>query len=127
MTTMKTLKMCLCEGRHEIPQATEGSIFKTEVDPLAVDRLEVQAFNSIWDKCFKLGILEYASSKYPELEGTEEEDSLCIPRGLSLDLYVTGLTVALVAVLNVCREEGIKVTLYHVNRETGTYYAQEVK
>ena len=124
---MLKLKMCLCEGRHEIPQATEGSIFKTEVDPLAVDRLEVQAFNSIWNKCSKMRILQYASSKYPELEGTEEEDSLCIPRGLSLDLYVTGLTVALVAVLNVCREEGIKVTLYHFNRETGTYYAQEVK
>lgn len=127
MTTNKKLKMALCEGRHEIKEAVDGSIFKTEVDPLAVDRLEIQAFNSIWNKCYKMGILEYASSKYPELEETEEEDSFCIPRGLSLDLYVTGLTVALVAVLNVCREEGVKVTLHHFNRENGTYYAQEVK
>ena len=123
----KILKMCLCEGRHEIREAVDGAIFKTEVNPLAVDRLEIQAFNSIWNKCYKMGILEYASSKYPELEGTEEEDSFCIPRGLSLDLYVTGLTVALVAVLNVCREEDIKVTLYHFNRENGSYYEQKVK
>ncbi len=44
-----------------------------------------------------------------------------------LNLYVTGLTVALVAVLNVTRELGIEVTLYHFNRETGEYYPQKVR
>lgn len=39
-------KMALCEGRHEIKGAVDGSIFKGEVDPLAVDRLENMAFNS---------------------------------------------------------------------------------
>lgn len=36
-------KMALCEGRHEIKGAVDGSIFKGEVDPLAVDRLENMA------------------------------------------------------------------------------------
>ena len=120
-------KMALCDGRHEIKEAAAGGKVKGEVNPLAVDRLENMAFNSLWNKCHKAGILEYASSKYPALEGTEEADSLCIPRGLSVDLYVTGLTVALVAVLNVCRQEGVDVTLWHFNRETGEYYPQEVK
>lgn len=123
----KILNVALCEGRHEIEQATDGSIFGNEVDPVNTEKLENIAFNSIWNKCYKKGLLEYASSKYTELEGTEEEDSLCIPRGLEINLYVTGLTVALVAVLNVCKQEGVKVTLQHYNRETGKYYSQEVQ
>lgn len=87
--------MELCKGRHEIPQATDGAIFETEVDPLNVHGLEETAFQ--------------------KLEGLEQ-----------LHLYVTGLTVALVAVLNVCRREGILVTLWHYNRDTGKYYPQSV-
>lgn len=88
--------MSLCEGRHEIPQAIDGSIFGTELDPLDLAGMEMEAAE--------------------QLHGV-----------VTLNLYVTGLTVALIAVLNVCREQKIKVTLYHYNRETGNYYPQEVK
>lgn len=88
--------MSLCEGRHEIPQAIDGSIFGTELDPL-------------------------------DLTGMEREAAEQLQGVFTLNLYVTGLTVALIAVLNVCREQKIKVTLYHYNRETGKYYPQEVK
>lgn len=44
----------------------------------------------------------------------------------AIKLYVTGLTVALTAVLKFCFQNGIKVTLLHYNRETKTYYEQEV-
>lgn len=43
-----------------------------------------------------------------------------------LEIYVTGLTVALIATLNVCRLLGIDVVLYHYDRETNSYYKQEV-
>lgn len=43
-----------------------------------------------------------------------------------LDLYVTGLTVALVEVINVCYLYNIYLTLYHFDRNTGTYYPQAV-
>ena len=88
--------MSLCEGRHEIPQAIDGSIFGTELDPL-------------------------------DLTGMEREAAEQLRGVFTLNLYVTGLTVALIAVLNVCREQKIKVTLYHYNRETEKYYPQEVK
>lgn len=88
--------MALCEGRHEIPEAVDGSIFGNELDPLAVEEMEVEAFR--------------------KLEGLK-----------NLNLYVTGLTVALVAVLNACRTLGIKVTLYHFDRTSGAYYSQEVR
>lgn len=93
---MKNKNMSLCEGRHQIPEATDGSIFGNELDPLAVENLEIEAVNKLQD-----------------VE--------------SLNLYVTGLTVALVAVLNACRTLDIKVTLYHFDRESGTYYSQKVK
>ena len=90
--------MVLCKDRHEISEAVDGAIFDSEVNPLKVSELEAEANY----KLYTIGC-----------------KNLC--------LYVTGLTVALVAVLNACRELGIKVWLYHYNRETGTYYSQEVK
>jgi len=44
----------------------------------------------------------------------------------ALNLYVTGLTVALVTVINHCRHAGIALTLWHYDRESGGYFAQEV-
>lgn len=90
--------MSLCKGRHEIPEAVDGSIFGTEVDPLNVEGLQAQAMET-------LSALEIRH----------------------LDLYVTGLTVALIAALNSCRSLGITVTLWHFNRETGKYYSQDVE
>ena len=42
-----------------------------------------------------------------------------------LNLYVTGLTVALVEVYGFCVYNSIPLTLYHFDRETGGYYIQE--
>ena len=42
-----------------------------------------------------------------------------------LNLYVTGLTVALVEVYGFCVHNNIPLTLYHYDRETGGYYVQE--
>ena len=44
-----------------------------------------------------------------------------------LTLYVTGLSVALVAVINICHQKGIELVLMHFDRATGNYYPQEVK
>jgi len=43
-----------------------------------------------------------------------------------LDLYVTGLTVALVTVINYCCHNHIPLTLWHYDRDTGDYYPQKV-
>lgn len=91
-----TASMELCKGRHSTP-ATDGAIFETEVNPLDVTALESDAKA----KLASLNIIK-------------------------LNLYVTGLTVALIAVLNVARELNIKVTLWHFDRESGEYYKQEV-
>ena len=43
-----------------------------------------------------------------------------------LDLYVTGLTVALVEVINYATKNNVPLTLWHYNRDTGEYYSQSV-
>ena len=56
-----------------------------------------------------------------------EQIALDRVRGInSLTLYVTGLSVALVAALNACKKAGVKVVLMHYNRDNNCYYPQEV-
>ena len=89
-------RMELCKGRHEIPAASDGAIFETTLDPLAVDYMESVARQKV--------------------KGLDE-----------LILYVTGLSVALVSVINACKLEDVKLTLQHYDRDSGLYYSQEVK
>lgn len=44
----------------------------------------------------------------------------------SLDLYVTGLTVATTTVVKYCIDNDIELTLYHYNTATNTYYSQVI-
>ena len=89
-------KIGLCKGRHEIEEVKEY-IFPQEVNPLDVKGLE-----------------EIALEIVSKIEADE------------LHIYVTGLTVALIASLNACKKLNKKVVLYHFDRTSGEYYPQEV-
>lgn len=93
---MKEVKLGLCRGRHEIP--VESYIYPQNLDPTNVDGIQQRAYDVLYSN------------------GDDWQ----------LSLYVTGLTVALVAVIKACRDLGIPLTLYHYNRETGEYYPQTV-
>jgi len=89
--------LALCEARHDMPQNVHGAIFSTNVNPLDVSGL------------------------------TEEAKRVLEPlKNGQVDIYVTGLTVALISALNACKELNITVNLYHFNRDTNEYYRQEV-
>ena len=50
-----------------------------------------------------------------------------IPAGTkTLHVYVTGLTVAMLAVVSVCQARGISLIAHHYDRESGKYYPQSV-
>lgn len=89
-------KIGSCLGRHEIGEVKEY-IFPQEVNPLDVKGLEETAFEVV-----------------SKIEADE------------LHIYVTGLTVALIASLNACKKLNKKVVLYHFDRTSGEYYPQEV-
>lgn len=43
-----------------------------------------------------------------------------------LEVYITGLTAAILAVVDVCERRKIDLIAYHYNRETGEYLPQTV-
>jgi hypothetical protein len=111
--------MVLCAGRHEMP-ANDGAIFPGEINPLDVAGLEVQARKRLLEMFpeWKQGYGSLPNQICPT-------DILVAVRG-ELRLYVTGLSVALVAVINACRWMGVDLTLLHFDRESGEYYPQMV-
>ena len=124
----KNLNIALCEGRHQIPEAVDGAIFGNTITDVTNSRkLEDLAFSGLWNAAYRhhktgeTGFLRTA----PDWDGCDMEP-LCFVQELHINLYVTGLTVALIAALNVCRHEGLTVTLWHFDRETGSYFSQGV-
>ena len=91
----------LCAGRHDIP-GVENYIFISVEDPTDVDGMYSHVMNVL---------------------GAGGHSLDC---GDSLDLYVTGLTVALGAVVRYCATWGVSLTLYHYDRESGDYYPQKI-
>lgn len=71
-------------------------------------------------------VFDYAVNPL-DVEGLENEARFVLRGVTELDLYVTGLTVACVAVINACHERNIQLTLYHFDRDRGCYYPQAVK
>lgn len=95
------MKLGLIKGRHEIPQVEGRYIFIEDLDPADVAEAEGKAYS----------VLAGIKAVYPDSH---------------IDLYVTGLTMALIAVLNAAKRHRMSVTLHHFNRETGGYFPQEV-
>lgn len=109
----------LTEGRHELPPV-DGFLFPKEVDPTDLDYIN----KTVSDKLLSLvGI-----RKAPRL-GMNQcswDDVECFEGEKVLHLYVTGLTVLTAAVISYCALNGISLTLFHYNRETGYYYPQRM-
>lgn len=97
--THKVISVAVCEGRHEIPQATDGSIFAQTISEMKPAKLFVEA-----------------KSVLKEKYDIRENDHV--------NLYVTGLTMATLAIINACNFIGARVTCYHYDRETGKYIPQ---
>lgn len=129
---MNKLYMALCEGRHSIPDAVDGAIFPATIgDVTDVRGLEVAAEAAIARAAlarYRAGESQYLpTAKYAQaVEDMGRFPRVDVAPTFGLVIYVTGLTVALVAVINACLRVGISVTLMHFNRETGDYYPQDV-
>ncbi len=92
--------MILCEGRHDIPesQKVNGFVFENTLNTK--------------DLTNPTQLEKIATDK---LNGCKR-----------LYLTVTGLSVALVSVINACRKLNIDLTLLHYDKVTGVYYKQKV-
>lgn len=113
-------KMGLVKGRHSLPVG--NYIFDEIEDVLGFLELELQAQEKLLE-AFPEFVENEITPFYNEVEHT---DIYRRNRG-DLHLYVTGLSSALVAVMNVCTELGIHLNLYHYDRERDTYMMQETR
>lgn len=100
------LNMGLIEARHDIPQeqVKDGSVFDRALTPAELTNPT---------------LLEEAV----ETNLTDLIDELA---DIELRLTVTGLTVALVSVINVCIRLDIDLVLLHYDRDTKQYFEQKV-
>ena len=98
------MKLGLCKGRHEIPNV-EDYVFEETLNPLQVNELREAAFK-----------------KLQEVFGVKEGNLW----GQELHIYVTGLSVALVAAIDAALSMALSVTLWHFDRESGEYYPQKL-
>lgn len=96
--TLKVLKVGVCEGRHQMP--CTQFVFGTSVDPTDMVGLQATA--------------DAAVAKFAR-DGVQK-----------LELFVTGLTVATLAVVSAATKAGMAVTAMHFNRETGSFDPQEL-
>ena len=104
---MKKLKAGLYQGRHEMP--VTDFVFMNEVNPLDVRGLESKAEASLL-----------------RLLGLAADESGSSAGAVHAEIFVSGLTTALIAALNVCMARRWEVTLRHFDRASGTYFRQEV-
>ena len=104
MTNM-SLNLGLCKGRHKI-DGLYAYIFDAIEDVTDVNSIELEASRSIDS------IINIVSHKV-----------------MHINLFVNGvngLTVALIAAVKEIQWRGITLTLWHYNRESGTYFSQEL-
>lgn len=120
---MRKISLNLFSGRHDLP--SNKSIFKGALkDVTDVKGIEDLARTSLQLIAYSLGIHEELTiaSGYGS-----DEVVFDFPRNMEVTIYVTGLTVALIAVLNVLRSYDAKVILAHYDKVINDYYFQEVR
>lgn len=120
---MAKIILNLFAGRHDLPK--NKSIFNGALNDVTnVNAIEDYARSSLQLTAHSLGMAEEltVSSGY----GLDEV-VFDFPRNQEVVIYVTGLTVALIAVLNVLKSYDARVTLAHYDRNNDSYFFQEVK
>lgn len=116
---MEKLVVGLCKGRHEMP--VEEYIFPAELDPTDIDGINVTAWEWVVSRCEVENIV-----RDPAINQGDDESCHLWQGWKDLVIYVTGLTVALTAVIRACARNGVHLTLMHFDRETGNYLPQRM-
>ena len=97
----------VCAGRHEIV-TNDGNLVKNYVFDKIVNPTDVVGLEAHARKYFK---------EYFETNGRPFSD---------VNVYVTGLTVATIAIVNVLLELKEVVCLWHYDRESEKYFSQKI-
>ena len=98
-TPLEVVKIGVCKGRHEMP--CDFYVFGSEIkDPTDVKSLELEAEASI--------------------------SALVKDSNIRLEIYITGLTVAVIAVIKAAIKYSVNVVAMHYDIRTNKYYEQKI-
>lgn len=117
-TTMKEVHVGLVRGRHKMP--VEEYIFESVEDVFDFDALASIAAKRITK------LVDVQIVPGPAINGADYTNGLVYESEHRLVLYTTGLTAALAAVIKICAENGVYLTLKHYDCETYSYVSQKI-
>lgn len=118
MSEERKIIIGVCKGRHEMP-CTDFVFGNTISNVTDVDALEKEAYEKIKNILDREGIGD------EEVYGGYKFVDCVSARACEIQLYVTGLTVAVIAAMKAA-QMAAKVTLMHYDNATGVYYPQDV-
>lgn len=95
----KTLKLGAVAGRHEI-QGINGYVLNAVENVTDLENIEKNVYASLNSR----------------LQGYDK-----------LDLYVTGLTSVVLAVVKYCYDNDIELSCYHFDRDNNDYFEQVIR
>lgn len=118
------INVALCEGRHQMPEGVNDAIFDCNLTMVITkpNVLQSMAMVRLSDICEEAGVPTHI------VQDEDGEDVTALDlSAVDLVIYVTGLSVALIAAINAAKFGGFRsITLMHYDRETGNYYPQVV-
>jgi len=113
------IKLGLVEGRHEMP--VSSYVF----NEISADITDIATLNNLaYDNIMNIGGWD-ANDTELWIGSTFAAEGYA-PHECILHLYVFELTYVVIAVLNACRALWLDVILYHYDRDTDSYYPQQV-
>lgn len=90
------IHVALCDSRHEIPMAVNGSVFPEVIS-------NPMGFNALYGMC-------------------AEALDAAVNNGVNrINVYVTGLTPALLTLINYCHDNGVTLITWHYDKVNGDY------
>lgn len=123
---MKKIKVAVCAARHPFPEGVCPIFEQTISDPTRVDLLERRANAKLWGLLPKHPIVVDAYFDLGDPWGYGTSEVVWEPDHVAVEIYATGLTVALLAVIKAAKRYTDTVVVMHYDRETGNYVRQEV-
>lgn len=114
------LKLGLISGRHDLP--VEDYVFNVIKDVTDIDTLEEEAYQKLKELCGQPHDGHVAPAAY-----REHADARFVNNGTPVVVYATGLSVALIAVINAARALGVHdLTVMHYDACQKAYFAQKI-
>lgn len=117
----KVIRLGLVSGRHEMP--VDGYVLESVPDVTDIEGIRGEVFKSLAQKLGEFIRVSDFGTCLNQADYSDVPHAVC---NAELHLYVTGLTSVALEVVSFCAVNGVPLTAYHFDRETGNYIPQRI-